>query len=161
MREGQPSLLELLRKFDVRRYVVDARGVGLQLASFLTQRHRGGLAYAAGSASVSDDCYSLLAIVANGAFQLWQPGTEQLPNNSGGRGAPDGRLQEGRAECVRQMGWTGYAIHGHDMMSIQKPAGGGRHIDHVKALTYLPRCLALQKPVDPIIMPEAPYSFLG
>jgi hypothetical protein len=157
----QEILLSLLKKFDVRRYVVDARGVGLQLASYLTQRHRGGLAYAAGSGSVSDDCYSFLGIVSNGAFQLWKPGTEFQPSMTGGEGAPDVTLQGVRAECVRQMGWTGYYIAGHDSMSIVKPAGGGRHIDHVKALTYLPRCLALQKPVDPTVLPEPAYTFIG
>jgi hypothetical protein len=131
----QELLLKLLAQWRVQRYVVDARGVGEQVAMYLTKRRPGGEAYKATSQTVSEDCLALLALLNNDRVRLWKQDQ-----------AKDGReLVEARAECIRQAGWTKKLIHGHELMKIVKPANG-QHIDMVKALTYVPRCLNLQRP---------------
>jgi hypothetical protein len=145
----QELILKMLQAWRVSRYVVDARGVGEQVAAYLTKRRPGGEAYKASSVTVSEDCLGLLGILNNDRVKLWKHGGE------GGKT----ELVEARAEFLRQAGWTKKMIHGHELMKIVKP-DAGKHIDMVKALTYLWRCLALPRPV-PMRPISRPVSVMG
>lgn len=144
----QELLLKMLQVWRVSRYIVDARGVGEQVAAYLVKRRPGGEAYKASSVTVSEDCLGLLAMLNNDRVKLWQGGDKET---SGQR--------EVRAELIRQAGWTKRIIHGHELMKIAKP-GHGKHIDMVKALTYLPRCLALPRASPPRAI-TSPLSQIG
>jgi hypothetical protein len=144
----QELLLKMLQAFRVSRYVVDARGVGEQVAAYLTKRRPGGEAYKASSVTVSEDCLGLLAMLNNDRIKLWQGGDKETAEQ-----------REIRAELLRQCGWTKRIIHGHELMKITKP-GHGKHIDMVKALTYLPRCLKLPRSTPPRTI-TSPLSQLG
>lgn len=119
----QELLLDVLNLWKPRRTVVDARGIGAQIASYLSKRYHGVEKYEATADSVSDDCYGFLSLVNNARIGLWRDDGSELYK-----------------ECVRQMKQTKYEIFQHDKMRLVKPQGGG-HIDMVKALTYLTHCV--------------------
>jgi hypothetical protein len=121
---GQQSiLLKLLKQWKPKLTVVDSRGVGEQLAKYLAKHHSGVLTYAADSASVSQDCYGLLALINNERLKVF---------------CNDDSAEY--AELCRQLKRCRYEIREHDRMRLIKPAGQG-HIDMVKALSYLYRAI--------------------
>lgn len=145
----QELMLETLKAFNCERTVVDGRGVGLQTAKFLEERHDGVLVYVATQQSVSEDCYSLLGLCANDVVKCWKEGTERLP--SGGLpGLPprDERLAACRDEFAKQLRTTQREIVGHELIAMVKPKRGG-HIDFAKALSYLPRAMTIERPTRP------------
>ncbi len=147
---GQQELLEAtLRHWNVARYVVDGRGLGAQIAAYLVARIPGGLAYEATNVTVSEDCLALLAMFNNDRVKLWKHGEEK----------GDGHLAQARAECLRQASWTSKVISPAGFMKLVKPAGD-RHIDMIKALTYIPRLLAQPRPVQQYALTR-PISFMG
>jgi hypothetical protein len=84
---GQQEILaETLRRWNVARYVVDARGLGAQIAAYLVARIPGGLAYEATNVTVSEDCLALLAMFNNDRVKLWQQGGEKGTRTSSRRG---------------------------------------------------------------------------
>ncbi len=119
----QSSLLKLLKLWRPKAAVVDARGVGEQIAKYLAKHYPGVTAYAADSNSVSQDCYGLLALINNERLKIFR-------NDDSAE----------YAELCRQLKSCRYEIKGHDKMRLIKPAGSG-HIDMLKALTYLYRAL--------------------
>lgn len=117
----QEILLKLLNLWKPVKTIVDSRGVGEQIAKFLEKRYSGVEPYAASAQSVSDDCYSLLAMVNNDRVKVFQ--NDQSPEYR---------------ELCRQIKNVKYEIRQHELMRIIKP-GPSSHIDMVKAMTYLGR----------------------
>lgn len=131
--EGDSStlkdLIALAQHWRVTSGVCDARGVGHAVAKGLHRRVPCVQAYEASNVSVSEDCYSLLAMLNAGRVQCYR-----------GDPAADEELRE----LQDQARWTTYAISGHELLKIMKPTGEGsshRHIDLVKMLTYAHRAL--------------------
>ena len=119
----QEILLDILNTWRPRKVVVDARGLGLQIAQYLKKRYASVEDYTASDTSVSNDCYGFLALVNNARVKMWQ-------NDS----------SEEWIELQQELRHTKSEIVQHDKMKLKKPQGGG-HIDMVKALTYLTHCL--------------------
>jgi hypothetical protein len=119
----QSSLLRLLKLWKPRATVVDARGVGEQIAKYLSKHQPGVTAYAADGASVSQDCYGLLALLNNERVKVFR--NDDSPEY---------------AELCRQLKTCRYEIREHDHLRLVKPKPSA-HIDMVKALTYLYRAL--------------------
>jgi hypothetical protein len=121
----QTVLLNLLNIWKPRSTVVDARGVGEQIAKYLAGRWAGVQVYTASDKTVSEDCYGLLALTNNDRVKVFA--VDKTPEYA-----------ELRAQCrlVRS------EIRAHEAMKLLKPqAGETRHIDMVKSMTYLPRAL--------------------
>jgi len=124
------DLVELCRHWQVQSGVCDARGVGHAVAKALRRRVPAVDAYEASGVSVSEDCYDLLARLNAGTVTMWKA---------------DPAADEVLREMADQARWTRYAISGHELLKITKPTGVGstdRHIDLVKALTYLHRAMS-------------------
>lgn len=117
----QEILLKLLNLWKPVKTIVDSRGVGEQIAHYLENRYAGVEPYAASMDSVSEDCYSLLAMVNNDRVKMFRN---------------DGSSEY--EEAVKQIKRVKYEIKQHQKMRIVKPGPSG-HIDMVKAMTYLGR----------------------
>jgi hypothetical protein len=124
----QSTLAAFLSLWHPTTTVIDARGVGEQVAGYLARKIGGVNEYKADLSSVSDDCYKALAFVNNGCIKTFR-------NDSS---------VEYR-ELTRQLEHTKYQIVQHDKMKITKPKSN-LHIDMVKALTYLPRAVMQGEP---------------
>lgn len=123
--KGQQELiLDLLNHWKPKKVVVDARGLGEQIAAYIAKRYANVEAYKATGDSVSEDCYTFLALANNDRVSIFR--------DDGG---------EDYRELSRELKHTKYEIFQHDKMRLKKPAGGG-HIDMVKALTYLSHCVS-------------------
>jgi hypothetical protein len=125
----QETLLAILNMWKPKRTVVDSRGIGHQVAKYLSKRYEGVMEYSATTESVSEDCYGLLALLNNDRVKFWR-------NDD----------SEEYRELVKQARHTGYEIALHERMRIVKPQGGG-HIDGIKAATYLARGLETIKQI--------------
>lgn len=124
----QSTLLKLLKLWKPKATVVDSRGVGEQIAKYLCKHHPGVIAYAADSASVSQDCYGLLALVNNECLKVFRNDASTEYD-----------------EICRQLKVCKYEIREHDRMRLKK-ASSRAHIDMVKALTYLYRAISEFEP---------------
>lgn len=117
----QEQLLKLIQAWRADKVVVDARGVGEQIAAFLAARHGAVEQYKADQESVSKDCYSLLGFINNDQVKIFRNDESQ-----------------DYQELTKQLEHTAREIKNHDKMKIVKPAGSQtKHIDMVKAMTYL------------------------
>lgn len=129
---GLPGQQEVLRVI-VRRWnataVIDARGVGEQIASYVAQRCYGVEEYKATAEDVSNDVYNTWALANNGAIKVFR-------NDD----SPEWR------EFRNQMRWTQRENFGQERVRLKKPKGS-RHIDAMKAMTYLPRALDRLQPI--------------
>lgn len=130
--DGNDSLSELTklaRHWGFRGGCVDARGVGEALAGALNRRFPSIEAYKALDTTVSEDCYDLQARLNTGRVKFWRA---------------DPAADAERREMEQQTRHTQYEIARHDLMRLVKPTGKGstgKHIDGVKALTYLHRAV--------------------
>ena len=116
------QIKRLIETWRARKVTVDGVGVGRQLAESLEQ-HFGPMTvckYIANATSISEDCFDLLARLNYGAVKMFRD---------------DGSAEY--AEFQRQVGWTKYASN-KGKMTLMKPHND-RHIDMVKALTYINR----------------------
>jgi hypothetical protein len=116
------EIKSLIRFWRASKVTVDGVGVGRQLAESLEQSFGVFMVnkYIANSTSISEDCFDLLARLNYDAVKMFQ--------NDGSREYE---------EFARQVSWTKYASKG-GKMTLSKPASD-KHIDMVKALTYVNR----------------------
>ncbi len=119
----QEALFHLVEKWRPAAVVIDARGVGEQAARFLARRSPSVFSYKASAASVSEDCHALHALVNNGRLRLFRDD-----------GSPE------YAEAARQLAAASREVAGEGRLKIVKSSSRS-HIDMVKALSYVPRCL--------------------
>lgn len=122
-----PELAAYCRRWNVRKGVSDARGVGEAVSLGLAKQVPAVKPYKATAPDVSTDCYGLLAWINAGKVTFWKADPAQ-----------DHELREAQAQALH----TRYEIRNHDQMRLTKPKGSGSsglHIDGIKALTYLPR----------------------
>jgi len=127
-----PDLRYLARHWHVISGAVDARGVGEAVAMALSKEIPAIVAYKASTETVSEDCYDLLARLNTGRVRFWKADP-----------AADEVLREVQAQARH----TRYEIAGHERMRLSKPSGAGnaaKHIDGIKALTYIKRVERLQ-----------------
>jgi hypothetical protein len=118
-----------IRHWNVVGGVIDARGVGEAVAGQVHRRHPIVKPYKATSPTVSEDCYDLLARINTGNVKFYRADPNADPI---------------RREMEAQARHTRYEIRNHDQMRLTKPKGSGsssKHIDFVKALTYIKRAL--------------------
>lgn len=123
---GLPGQQEILRGI-VRRWraatVIDSAGVGEQVASYIAQREQTVEEYKATSESVSNDIYNVWALINNEVIKLFRDdGSDEWH------------------EFANQLRWTQRENFGQERVRLRKPKGG-RHIDGMKSMTYLPRVL--------------------
>ncbi len=124
----QATLLKILELWKPFSVVVDARGVGEQMAAYFAGKYGEVNEYKANIQSVSDDCYDTLALANNERIKLFKDdGSDEYQ------------------EFVRQLEHTKYQIVQHDKMKLTKPKSNA-HIDMVKALTYLSRAMGESEP---------------
>lgn len=121
--DQKTRLLELISNWRADKVVVDARGVGEETASYLRNNWGSVTEYKADINSVSDDCYATLAFVNNNQVKVFK--NEKT----------DSRDYQ---ELSKQIGHAAKEIKSHDKMALVKPEGSqSKHIDMVKAMTYL------------------------
>ncbi len=126
------NVCRICQAWGVSGGVIDARGVGEPLAMEVQRRFPAVRPYKATLPNVSDDCYDLLARVNTGSVRFWRADP-----------AADAELREAHAQARH----TRYEIRGHEQMKLIKPKGAGsagKHIDMIKALTYLHRAEPMQ-----------------
>jgi len=126
---AEGDLIEMAQHWGVEAGVIDARGVGEATAMAVHRRVPCIEAYKANAASVSEDCYDLLARISKGAVRYYRADP-----------AEDKERREMEAQAIH----TQYQIGGHDLMRLAKPTGDGasvKYIDGIKALTYLHRAV--------------------
>lgn len=116
----EEAMTKYLERWGVQKITVDAIGIGRQLAESLENKWGNYVVnkYTASNASVSEDCFDLHARLNFGAVKMFRDDT-----------SPEW------AEFERQCNWTKYASS-NGLMKLVKP-GPKKHIDMVKALTYL------------------------
>lgn len=130
-----PEVITLARHWGVLGGVCDARGVGEALAMAIHKSIPSITPYLATSPEVSQDCYDLLARINTGRVRFWRA---------------DPAADEELREIQAQSRWTRYEIHGHaeyPLMRLAKPVGigsSGKHIDGIKALTYIHRAVSVE-----------------
>ena len=120
--EQEKRITELISYWKAQKVTIDGVGVGRQMAEALEQRFGPYMInkYIASGPSVSEDCFDLLARLNFGAVKMFR--------NDGSREW---------LELERQLGWTKYSSN-QGKMNLVKP-GSDKHIDMVKALTYIGR----------------------
>jgi hypothetical protein len=102
------------------RGVIDARGLGNQIATFFDRRSRGRIrGYMATADTISADCFDLLARLNHGQIQVFHSDDS-----------------DEYREFANQLRWTKSELHSGEKIRIIK-AASDLHIDFVKALTYL------------------------
>jgi hypothetical protein len=123
--EGQQELLlKMAQRWMPLKIVVDARGLGEQLAAYLNDRFLNVDMYKASPDSVCDDVFSLLGLINNGQVRVFR-----------------NDLSQEYKEFVAQLGAVDYKVV-NGKVSLKKPVGGTtRHIDFVKTLSYIPRAI--------------------
>jgi len=112
------ELKDLTLKWKPHDLVVDARGIGYGLASFLFTIHRGTNKYQATQETVSEDCYDFMSRVNCNTVKCFQ--SDNTPEYG---------------EFKTQLSHTEYE-YSKGKIKIMKP-GTGKHIDMLKACTYL------------------------
>lgn len=121
----QEILLRKIMQWKADKVVVDGRGVGEQIGSYLANRHSGVEVYKATEDSVSKDCYALLAFVNNDRVKCFKN---------------DNSVEW--TEFEKQIGHVAKEIRKHDKLKMVKPNNNPKcHIDFAKALSYLHRTL--------------------
>ncbi len=123
----QEMLLKLCESWRADAVVVDGRGVGEQIAGYLENNYSRArvLVYKATKDSVSEDCYALLAFVNNGQIKVFKP-DESVEYQ----------------EFKRQIEHAAKKVSVDGKIAIVKPQNDSkRHIDMVKAMSYLRHCL--------------------
>ncbi len=118
----EDAITRFLEYWRVQKITEDAIGIGRQLGEALENKWGSFVVnkYTASDTSVSEDCFDLQARLNFGAVKMF---------------ANDGSKEW--AEFERQCGWTKYASS-NGKMKLVKP-GPKKHIDMVKALTYINR----------------------
>ena len=118
--QQEQEIKSLIRYWRAQKVAIDGIGVGRQIAESLEQTFGVYMVtkYIANNTSISDDCFDLLARLNYSSVRMFQN--------------DHSREYE---EFVRQVGWTKYASK-QGKMTLQKPSSD-RHIDMVKALTYI------------------------
>ncbi len=142
-----PDIKRLVAHWHAVGGIIDARGVGEPTAGAVNREHPVMEPYKATAPEVSEDCYALLAWLNAGRVRMW-------------KGDPD--QDEILRELQAQARHTKYEIRAHDSMRLTKPTGKGssnRHIDGIKALTYLHRAVKLGPGVG--VSTQAPDTFRG
>jgi hypothetical protein len=127
--ECLPDLCELIEHWNISMGVIDARGVGEATAMAISRKFPFIQAYKASNIDVSEDCYDLLARINTGRVRFWKADPDA-----------DKVIREVQAQ-VRS---TRYELRAGPLMKITKSNSvnaASRHIDGVKALTYLGRSL--------------------
>lgn len=130
-----PTLVKLCKWWNVSSGVGDARGVGEALINGLSKHIPGILAYKASQMTASEDCFDLLARINAGTVLMWKGATSDEAT---------ARAYPLHQEAMLEARHTKYKITGHEYMNLCKPTGLGstaKHIDAIKALTYLHRAL--------------------
>jgi hypothetical protein len=119
----QEELLKLCQKWSPLKVVVDGRGLGEQIATYLDDRYPNVEVYKGTADSVSDDVFAFLGMINNEQIKYFR-----------NDGSPEHK------EMVHQLTAVCYTANPGGKINLSKPKGGdGRHIDFVKALTYIPR----------------------
>lgn len=119
----QEELLKLCQRWSPMKVVVDARGLGEQIASYLDDRYPSVEMYKGTSESVSDDVFAFLGMVNNEQLKYFR--NDNSPEHK---------------EMAHQLQAVSYTVNPGGKINLRKPkSGAGRHIDFVKALTYVPR----------------------
>ena len=115
------ELKELIPFWRISKVTVDAIGVGRGLAESLKERFGEFMVnmYSATPTTVSEDCFDLQARLEHKSVLMFQ----------------DDDSEEFK-EFERQCGWTKYESK-EGKMKLKKPKGAKKHIDMVKALTYI------------------------
>jgi len=115
------EIKELIQFWRASKVTIDAIGVGRGLAESLVEAFGEMVvnAYHATPTTVSQDCFDLLARLNHKSVLMFR--------NDG---------SEEYKEFERQCSWTKYASK-EGKMKLTKPSGAKRHIDMVKALTYI------------------------
>lgn len=112
---------QTIEMWNAEKVTIDSIGVGRQIGETMQEKY-GDLvvnAYTASSATVSADCYDLQARLNHKSVLMFK----------------DDQSDE-YAEFERQCGWTKYQAK-KGVMKLVKPSGNKKHIDMVKALTYI------------------------
>ena len=122
----QERILQVLSTWRPRVTLIDSRGIGKPLASWLKSVWKGGkvVQYAAALTTTSEDLYETWALLNTGQLRCFRDDSSEEYN-----------------ELRRELGWA-VAKHSKDLVNLDKPRGGDRKIDLAKALTYLPRAAA-------------------
>lgn len=118
----QEELIEdTIKTWKCEKVTIDSIGVGRQIGESMAKKFGPVMvnAYTASADTVSQDCYDLLARVNHNAVKMFR--------NDG---------SEVWREVERQVGWTKYSAK-EGRMKLLKPKGAKKHIDLVKALTYI------------------------
>lgn len=116
----EPEIKETILQWRLQRVSIDAVGVGRQIAESMENEFGTEVInkYVASATSVSEDCFDLQARLNFASVLMFR-----------NDGSPEW------AEFERQCGWTQYASS-QGKMKLKKP-GAMKHIDMVKALTYI------------------------
>lgn len=117
----EEEIESIIRTWRAEKVTIDSIGVGRHIGESMVNKF-GDLvvkAYTANPTTVSEDCFDLLARLNHNSVQMFQ--------NDGSKDW---------AEIERQLGWTKYASK-EGKMKLIKPPGAKKHIDFVKALTYI------------------------
>lgn len=118
----QEKILRVLGVWQPKVVLIDARGIGAPLASWLDRVWpRRVIQYSATRPTTSEDLYDTYAWLNVGQLKCF--------------------IEDGSAEYTtlsRELSWV-VARHTQDTVNLVKPKGRDRKIDTAKALTYLPR----------------------
>lgn len=116
----EEEIKSLINHWNAQKVTVDGVGVGRQIAESLEQTYGKFIVnnYIANPTTISEDCFDLLARLTFNAVKMFRN---------------DGSLEWSQLE--KQVTWTKYASNG-GKMTLVKP-GNDKHIDMVKALTYI------------------------
>lgn len=122
----QEKLIQILMRWQPRVTLIDSRGIGQPLASWLSRIWKGRVEkYAASLPSTTQDLYETWAMLNIGQLKCFRD---------------DG--SEVYRDLVKELGWA-VAKHTLDKVNLAKPKGADHKIDLAKCLTYLPRAAAL------------------
>lgn len=121
--EGQQEIIvRRAHELTAGEIVVDARGIGNQCAKFVA-RNYGCVEYNATSESCNEDVFDLLSMMNNDRIKMWTKDDSDEWD-----------------EMIRQLRYCDYSVSANGNMNLRKPKGSV-HIDFVKALSYIPRCV--------------------
>lgn len=117
----EEEIEKTIKAWRARKVTIDSVGVGRQIGETMKKKFGEFVvnAYMANATTVSEDCYDLLARLHHNSVQMFRNDGSEL-----------------WAEVERQIGWTKYASK-DGRMKLIKPKGQKKHIDLVKALTYI------------------------
>lgn len=122
----QHNLLKILQRWYPYRVVIDARGIGSQIAAYLYQMYAGVTMYNATPASIDQDLNYFIGMVNNDMIKIFRD---------------DGSWEY--QEITRQLQKTQRKSNPNGYQTLGKWKGS--RIDIVKAMTYLPRAVEVLK----------------